>query len=403
MKILHILDHSLPLHSGYTFRSQNIFLAQEKNGFTPIVLTSPKHEENLEDPIKTRQEIIDGIKYYRTGFAKPRIPFFYELFLMGRLYKRIKEIIKIEKPDIIQAHSPVLNGFPAYFAAKKFDLPFVYEIRAFWEDAAVDHGTYTENSFKYKITRNLETFLCKKASHIAVLCEGIKQDLVNRGIDKNKITPVFNGIDPAHLKPAVSDSGLKKEWNLSNKKIIGFVGSFYRYEGLDLLVKAFASISKTQSDAFLLLVGGGEMKKELEELVNQLGINEKVLMPGRIDHSKIAEVYSIINILCYPRYSMRLTELVTPLKPLEAMAMKKALVASDVGGHKELIINGKNGLLFKAGNLPDLKKKLSDLLDSETKINQLQEFGLKWVNSNHKWSKTTFVYKNIYNKSKKGL
>ena len=396
MKILHILDHSLPLHSGYTFRSQNIFTAQKNMGYTPVILTSPKHEESLK---KQTPEIekINGFTYYRTGPSAPSpFPVVPELKLMHTLYKRLLQVMDAEKPDIIHAHSPVLNAIPAIWAARKRNIPIVYEIRAFWEDAAVDHGTYVEKSWKYNLTRFIETWVCKKADHVAILCNGLKNDLVSRNIPAQKITPVFNGVNPMELKPVPPDPTFRRDWSLEDKKVIGFVGSFYRYEGLDLLVTAFAKIAASHDNARLLLVGGGEMADELTGQIKNLGIENKVIMPGRIPHEKIASVYALIDILAYPRYSMRLTELVTPLKPLEAMAMEKALVASDVGGHKELITDQKNGLLFSAGDAHDLAGKIDLILTDKTIEDALQQQGSQWVKKYHTWEATTSVYKAIY-------
>lgn len=396
MKILHILDHSLPLHSGYTFRSQNLFIAQQKMGLDPVILTSSKHEESLKketEPLET----INGFSYYRTGPCKvSSLPMVSELKLMHLLYKRILKVAEIEKPDLIHAHSPVLNAIPALRAARKLQLPVVYEIRAFWEDAAVDHGTYTEGSWKYNLTRYIETRVCRAVDHVFILCNGLKNDLITRGIPAEKITPVFNGINPEDLKPVPPDEGFTKEWGLEGKKAIGFVGSFYRYEGLDLLVEAFAEITKKHPDTVLLLVGGGEMKDELSEQVAQLQLKDRVGMPGRIPHERIAGVYALIDILVYPRYSMRLTELVTPLKPLEAMAMEKALVASDVGGHKELIKDYHTGILFQSGSVDDLAEKINIILNDNELEARLRENGRKWVRKYHTWETTTSVYEKIY-------
>ena len=398
MKILHILDHSLPLHSGYTFRSQNLFMAQKNMGYCPVVLTSPKHEESLKR-IAPLEETINNIKYYRTGHLSPvSLPVISELYLMHRLYKRILNVASMEKPDILHAHSPILNAIPAIRAAHKLNIPVIYEIRAFWEDAAVDHGTYLENSWKYKLTKHIETQVCKSVDHICILCNGLKKDLIQRGLPENKITPVFNGINPEELQQTPPDNEYRQDWNLEDKTVIGFIGSFYRYEGLDLLIKAFAKIAGNHNNAVLLLVGGGEMKQELSATAEKLGIKDRVVMPGRVPHERIAGVYSLIDILAYPRYSMRLTELVTPLKPLEAMAMGKAFVASDVGGHKELIEDGKTGLLFQPGDADALSDCLGRILTDPELRETLQSNGIKWVNGHHTWQKTTVVYSRIYNK-----
>jgi len=401
MKILHVLDHSLPLHSGYTFRSQSLFRAQRAMGYEPVVLTSPKHEADLKAEAPRREEI-NGFIYYRTGATRQLPgPITTELWLMHVLSRRILEVAKIEQPDILHAHSPILNAIPALWVGRKLGLPVVYEIRAFWEDAAVDHGTTSEGSLRYKLTRLLETMVCTRADHVGILCNGLKNDLVSRFVPAEKITPVFNGVNVNDFKPVPPDPDFLRDWKLQGKKVVGFIGSFYRYEGLDLLVKAFAEVAEKHADAVLLLVGGGEMEGELAQLIAAHELDQRVIMPGRIPHNRVPGVYSMIDVLAYPRYSMRLTELVTPLKPLEAMAMGKVLIASDVGGHKELIRHNETGVLFKAGDARKLADALDGLLTNPKCREQLQAKGQAWVRENHSWEKTTAVYSEIYAKAKK--
>ena len=406
-KILHILDHSLPLHSGYTFRSHNIFNAQRNRGWHPLIVTSPKHEESWKSPWE-KQEQIGGFRYYRTGAVSHNgIPFEAEVGLIIALGKRIRKVAEREKPDILHAHSPVLNAIPALWVGRKLGIPVVYEIRAFWEDAAVDHGTYSEGFWKYKLTKSVETWVCRRSDQVAVLCNGLKNDLAKRGISSQKITPVFNGINPDDFKPCKPDPEYQKAWKLEGKKVIGFIGSFYRYEGLDLLINAFSHLtSKPPSfpasqlpSIVLLLVGGGEMEDALKAQVQRLGLEDKVIMPGRIPHDRIPGVYALVDILAYPRYSMRLTELVTPLKPLEAMAMGKALVASDIGGHRELIRHNETGILFQAGNVEAFSTALTHLLDDYALRQRLQSEGTAWVRKHHTWKKTTSVYDRVYAKA----
>lgn len=397
MKILHVLDHSLPLHSGYTFRSQNLFRAQRRMGFEAVIVTSPKHEENLSGAPPPAQEVINDFTYYRSGaVVASSVPLMTERKLMNQLYQRILAVAEVEKPNVIHAHSPVLNAFPAIRAGRKLGLPVVYEIRAFWEDAAVDHGTTREGSVRYRLIKWLETRACRQVDQVAILCNGLKRDLVARGIPSDKITPVFNGVNPDDFKPCDVDVEYQDAWQLEGKTIIGFIGSFYRYEGLDLLVRAFARIADNRPEAVLLLVGGGEMEGELKALIADHGLNDRVVMPGRIPHERVPAVYAMIDILAYPRYSMRLTELVTPLKPLEAMAMGKVLVASNVGGHKELIANNTTGVLFPAGDENALADALEGLLANPEKRELLQRQGMDWVREQQTWERTTAVYREIY-------
>lgn len=399
LKILHVLDHSLPLHSGYTFRSQNILEEQRRREWAPLALTSPKHEASWKGKSEPCEEI-GGIRFYRTGPLRGGgLPIAGELQLMRVLARRIEEVAHIEKPALLHAHSPVLNVIPALRVGRRLGIPVVYEIRAFWEDAAVDHGTYSENSWKYKIVRSMETWACRRARQVAVLCGGIKKDLLQRGIPEEKVTAVFNGINPEDFRALDRDEQLAATLGTTGKKVLGFVGSFYRYEGLDLLVKAFAKLCEKRNDVVLLLVGGGETEKELREQVERANLRGKVVIPGRFPHEKVPAIYSLIDILVYPRYSMRLTELVTPLKPLEAMAMAKPLVASDIGGHRELIRNEFTGLLFEPGNVASLVATLQRLLDDDGIRGRLAVQENEWVRQNHTWSKTTAVYSAIYSRA----
>lgn len=219
LRILHIINHSLPIYDGYTFRSHNIVQAQQKKGWHPLVLTSPKYEEYWKgawQPI----EVLDGICHYRTGpVSSHALPFATEIHLMQAVARRLREVIKLETPTLLHAHSPILNAIPALWVGCREGIPAVYEMRASWEDAGVDHGTYQHDS------------VCRRARQVAVLCEGLKKGLMQRGIPSDKLTVVPNGVNVDHMTRGDSESEFKQMWNLDGKKIVGFIGSFYRYEG----------------------------------------------------------------------------------------------------------------------------------------------------------------------------
>jgi PEP-CTERM/exosortase A-associated glycosyltransferase len=399
VKVLHILDHSLPLHSGYSFRSQSILVSQRKRGLTPVAITSPKHEESWKRD-RVRYERIVGIPYYRTGtVSRSKLPVVTELRLMVLLRERLRQVVLFEKPNILHAHSPILNVFPALYVGRELGVPVVYEIRAFWEDAAVDHGTYNAYSMRYRAVRQLETRACRQSNQVAVLCEGLKLDVIKRGIPENKITMVPNGVNLDDFIPCRPDSEYRETWGLDGKRVIGFIGSFYRYEGLDLLVEGFAQIVSRYPNAVLLLIGGGETEKNLKRQIEKLGLDNRVLMPGRISHERVPGCYALMDVLVYPRYSMRLTDLVTPLKPLEAMAMGKAVVASDVGGHRELVRDGETGLLFKAGDVYALRDTLRLALDDVSLRKRLEDQGRAFVCKARTWDNTVLAYQDIYRKA----
>lgn len=395
MKILHIFDHSLPLHSGYTFRSRAILQQQRQLGFSTCHVTSPKHP-----PTEQATETAEGFQFYRTKAYQSwfwRLPVLKELAVVLALKNRLLQLIETEQPDILHAHSPALNGLAALWAAKKSGIPVVYEIRAFWEDAAVDHGTCKENGLRYKLSRALETYVARKASAVTTICQGLRADLINRGISADKITVIPNAVDPQQFQLiAAKNAVLEQQFQLQGKKVLGFLGSFYAYEGLDLLIKALPVIRQQIPSATLLLVGGGPQQAQLQKLVNELGLQDAVIMPGRVPHSEVMQYYSLVDLLVYPRKAMRLTELVTPLKPLEAMAQGMRLLASDVGGHLELIKHGKTGWLFQRDNVDDLAEQAVRVLQNLNADQQIIADGLQFIQTERNWAASVGRYVNLY-------
>lgn len=394
-KILHIFDHSLPLHSGYTFRSQAILKQQSKLGFVTCHLTSPKQGSQSDN-----SETVDELHFYRTKAYRGwfwRLPLIKELAVVLALKKRLLAVIQSEQPVLLHAHSPALNGLAALWAARQAKLPVVYEIRAFWEDAAVDHGSCQEGDLRYRLTRALETFVAKKADAVTTICQGLKRDLIGRGIDSTKITVIGNAVDPDQFcRITEKNQQLEQELNLKNCKVVGFIGSFYAYEGLDLLVRAMLKIRHTLPDTRLLLVGGGPQQQALTQLISTLQLEDVVIMPGRVPHQDVMKYYSLIDLLVYPRKAMRLTELVTPLKPLEAMAQGMSLLASDVGGHRELIAHAKTGWLFQHDNIDDLAKQAIHILQNPAAQQLIIENGLDFVRNERNWAATTRPYQQLY-------
>lgn len=395
LRILHILDHSIPLHSGYTFRTLSILREQRKLGWQTFHLTTPKHVGST-----VAEEDVDGLHFYRTigaASAERRVPGLGELTLMRQVETRLLEVAEAVKPDILHAHSPVLNAIPALRAGKRLGLPVAYEVRAFWEDAAVDHGSTTEGSLRYCLTRRLETHALKRADQVFTICEGLRSDIVARGVAGEKVTIIPNAVDvETFAVGGQPDEALKARLGLAGATVVGFIGSFYAYEGLDLLIEALPGILARQPDVRVLLVGGGPQEAVLKEQIARLGLCEKVVVPGRVPHAEVQRYYDLIDVLVYARHSMRLTDLVTPLKPLEAMAQGRLLVASDVGGHRELIRHGETGILFKAGSAVALTDAVSRLLNERDEWVAFRAAGRRFVETERNWTASVERYRNAY-------
>lgn len=398
IRVLHVLDHSLPYFSGYSFRTNAILTHQLEYGIQPIALTSPKHANGAAS-----FDDINAIRYYRCRFSDTRmhallttVPFVRERLQMSLMERRIESLLSQKQIDIVHAHSPSLNGIPAVKAAKRFGIPAVYEVRAFWEDAAVDHGTFGEKSVKYKISTGVESWLLRRAAALTTLGESMRQEIVRRGLAPAKVHVIPNGVDLNHFSPRNKELALCESLSLLDKTILGFIGSFYRYEGLDLLIRAMAQVIQQQPKTVLILVGDGDQRPELEKLASHLGLSEHITFTGKVPHDKVADYYSIMDILVYPRKSMRLTELVTPLKPLEAMAMGKTVLGSDVGGIKELVREGETGFLFRANDLNDLANKCIHLVTEKALRQRVAIEARKYVERERNWQTIVSRYRSLY-------
>ena len=250
---------------------------------------------------------------------------------------------------MLHAHSPALCGWPRCAPRARHGIPLVYEIRAFWEDAAVGNGTGREGSLKYRLTRALENRVVAGADAVVAICEGLRDDLIARGIDGGQDRRLPNGVDldAVRRRRRRATRRWRDELGLGDGPVIGFIGSFYDYEGLDDLIAAMPALLAAQPEARLLLVGGGPMEERAaRRRPRPRRPRDAIRFVGRVPHDEVERYYALIDVLAYPRKASRLTELVTPLKPLEAMAQGKLVAASDVGGHRELIEDGVTGTLF---------------------------------------------------------
>ena len=381
MRILHILDHSLPLHSGYTFRTRAILKAQMAQGWQVAGLTGARHTGGGADA-----EAIDGITFFRTPRPAAGPPLVREWREVRALAERLDRLVEEWKPDRLHAHSPVLTALAALRVAKRRKLPLVYEIRAFWEDAAVGNGTGREGSPRYRATRMLESHAARSADAVTVICEGLRSDLIGRGIAAEKIFVAPNGVDMELFgAPLRRDAELAASLGLDGADVVGFIGSFYDYEGLDDLIAAMPLLVARRPEARLLLVGGGPMEEALKAQAVASPVADRIHFAGRVPHQEVERYYSLIDILAYPRKAMRLTELVTPLKPLEAMAQRKLVAASNVGGHRELIEDGVTGTLFPPDDPPALAAALAAMFDDRGGWEARRETARRFVERDRNW------------------
>lgn len=395
MRILHVFDHSIPLHSGYTFRSLAILRQQRALGWETVQVTGPKQGND-----RAFQETVDGFEFFRSGqppaFTRS-LPLVKDQAIVGVLARRLEAVARQVTPDILHAHSPVLNARAALSVGRKLGIPVVYEIRAFWEDAAAAHGTFRAGGIRYTIARRLETDAVRAAGAVATICEGLRQDIVERGVKEENVVVIPNAVDPdefAHPEPA--DPALKSRLGLDGATVLGFIGSYYGYEGLDLLLEAMPFVLARSPKVKLLLVGGGLEEQALKARAELLSLGEAVIFAGRVPHQDVAKYYALVDGFIYPRHPMRLTELVTPLKPLEAMAQRKPVLASDIGGHRELIAHNVTGLLFPAGSPDAIAEAVNGWVADPARSARLLDEAYRYVTEVRTWANSVAGYAPVY-------
>jgi PEP-CTERM/exosortase A-associated glycosyltransferase len=391
MRILHVLDRSLPTVAGYTQRTAAILEQQAALGLDPEALTG------VREPGPPGR--FGGIDHART--PRPAVfgrvgPVAGEVVEMAALGRRILARSREAPFDVLHAHSPILCGIPAHLAARRLGVPSVYEIRAFWEDAAEHRGHGRRGSARYVAIRTLETRLAHAADAVVTICDGLRRDLVARGVPEGRLTVVPNGVDADRFTPRPRDEALAAALGLQGKTVIGYVGTLFRFEGVALLLQALAQLLDARDDLRGLVVGQGEALAELRERCEALGLGGKVVFTGSAPPAEVPRYYALADVLCYPRERHRITELTTPLKPLEAMSMGRAVVAADVGGLRELVRDGETGVLFRAGNAEALAGVLGRVAGDADLRRGLGERARAHVVEERSWRRIAARYLDVY-------
>jgi PEP-CTERM/exosortase A-associated glycosyltransferase len=386
--------------SGYAIRSRNLISAQHGTGEAIEVVTGPLHE--MDDPNAT-DLVLDGVQYFRTpvkeGFARSamreRWPLLREHQVVRMLRQRLLEIMNQENIDIVYAHSPALCGLAALQAARKQGLPFIYEIRAFWEDAA-SQNKKSSGSLRGRLTNQLETYVAREANAVAAIAKPMLHDLKSRGIASDKLFHVPNGVDTRRLQPQLRDDALANELALTDRPVFGFFGSLYKYEGVSWLIRAAAKLRDRGHKFSLLIIGRGEDQPAILDAIQNCDASAYTRTIDHVPHEQIAKYYSVIDIAVYPRQRLRLTDLVTPLKPLEAMALGKPVLASSVGGIQELVENERTGLLFEPESVDDFCRQAERMLTLPTLRHRLSAEGRRFVERERDWTILAKRYREIY-------
>ena len=398
VRVLHVLHMSLPFMAGYTIRSDYILRYQRAHGMSPAVVTSAQQMSG-----ETFHEEINGICHWRTPELRGKqLPGLREIRLMAALEARVSAAIREWRPDVVHAHSPMLVGLPALRAARKYGLPLVYEVRDLWENASVDRGKFAEGSLQYRVAQGAETIVFKRADAVVTICESLKGEIAPRVGNRGALRVVANGVDSDKFIPREAPLATWEKWKLSGKKVIGYVGTFQPYEGLQTLIEAVREIAREVPEAHVVITGAGGQENELKAFAKEKGLEHLVTFTGRVPHDEVFNIYAMASLMVYPRILTRTTALTTPLKPLEAMAMERAVIVSDVPAMGELVRYGETGFVFRAGDSGDLAKKAIEILKDPARLAQVGKNAREWILKERQWPSLLSQYAGIYEKAVAG-
>jgi len=405
--ILYLLHNTLPYHSGgYATRAHGLMEGTNKDSDFKMQGVSrlgyPKDILKLDsDDEIPENEKIDDILYHRLKSDTRRGNTTYYEYIK-EYGERVIELAKKEKPFVIHAASNLYNGLAAVYAAKKLGVKSIYEIRGLWEITRISREPEWINTDMYKFNANMETEAALNADVVITITQALKDEMIKRGVPAEKIEILPNGVVSDRFKPLSKNIELAKKLNINNKTVIGFVGSFVQYEGLEYIVDAIEIlVKKGKTEIIALMVGDGAVWQDIVDRVEKKGLQDYFIFTGRIPHEEVEEYYSLVDIAPLPRKGLPVCEMVSPLKPFEAMAMEKVVLSSNVAALAEIVQDGYNGMLFEKDNIQDLANKIEILANDEKLREKLGKQAREWVVKERDWSilskKLINIYKRLYN------
>ena len=402
-RLCYVLHNSLPYSSGgYATRAQGVANGLVEAGFEVIALTRPGFPLDIKKELASTDvpdfDEIEGIKYMRALQPLRRGRSMYEYVMQSAdvLERQFREL----RPEFVLAASNHVTGLPSLIAARRLGITFMYEVRGLWEVTRLSRDAPFLDSAEFAVMSLLEAAVCKAADHVFTLTEPMREELIIRGVESAKIDLLPNSCDPVRFVPQERDHDLANRLSIAQDiPVIGYIGTFVDYEGLEDLASACALLKQQGIEFRLLLVGNenasgqdrGPITEQIAHIANSNGFAEWLVMPGRVPHEEVESYYSLIDIAPFPRKPWPVCEMVSPMKPLEAFAMEKAVVVSSVRALQEMVKHEETGLVFEKGNVKSLADVLERLVADPALRRTLGKNARKWVLKERTWAASTEI------------
>ncbi|WP_137802683.1 glycosyltransferase [Kocuria sp. 2SI] len=377
--------------NGYSVRTQGVVSGMKEAGSDVFVIGRsgyPWDIRSLENvPPRRRRHVstIDGVDYVHLpeGDAATMRADDYVQVAADSFVREAR----LRRPSLIHAASNFLNALPALIAARRLGLPFVYEVRGLWEVTEASKVPDWSETERYAWQARMEAFVASQADAVLAITQETKDELVHRGVPAERIELLPNGVDAQSFLPLPRDETYAKCHGLrTDVPVIGFAGSFVEYEGLEVLLQA-ANILRGRKVSFqIALAGGGGVYPQLKEYKEGRKLGSRVRFVGRRPAGEIPNFLSCVDIVACPRQALPVTEMVSPLKPLEAFAASKPVVLSDVSPHRTLVgEHQERGLLFQPGSPKALADALQSLIEDVELRTAKGRAGRLWVVDERQW------------------
>ncbi len=399
IRVLHLLYSSLPEVAGYTIRSAYLLQGLRARGVEAIAATVPE----FGDRIGT--EVIDGVTYHRWSASglgpwwpwARRIPGYRNRYRADREADYYADLARRTGAQIIHSHSTARCGMIGGRVAARLGLPYIYEVRGLWDESAIADGKLVAGSIEHDRRRRLELRAVRAADRVIAISEALRDHLVSEmGADPSHCVVVPNGVDVDRFRPWSGENPLRADARLGTGPVLGYIGSLRRMEGLDLAIRAMLRLRDRIPEVRLAIVGEGPEREPLTRLAAELGVADRVLLTGPVPHAEVLQWYDRIDLFVVPRIDLPVTQLVTPLKPLEAMAAGRPVLASDVGGLRDLGSATGTSYAFRAGDEGDFVEKASAALSDPDGRRATGERARNWVVAERAWSSLAERYLPIY-------
>ena len=402
-RVCYVLHNSLPYSSGgYATRSQGVAGGLRDAGREVIVLTRPGFPLDITTEATEMgvpaEDVIEGVTYVRT--LDPKRRGLSMVRYVTAAADAIEQQLRRLRPEIVMAASNHVTALPALIAARRVGLPFIYEIRGLWEITRSSREEEFQDTPAFVVQSMLEGKVAQLADHVFTLTEPMREELVSRGVPAERIELLPNSCDPDRFRPRPRDHALAQRLSIPpDVPVIGYIGTFVDYEGLEDLALACALLKNRGVTFRLMLVGNenasGSERGPITERILRIAAAENMgdwlVMPGRVPHEEVEAYYSLIDIAPFPRKPWQVCEMVSPMKPLEALAMEKAVLVSSVRALVEMIKDGETGRVFEKGNIASMADGLAQLIANPEGRRALGQRGRAWVRAERTWSKTGAV------------